>query len=122
MTSKHLSITIIFLPFIAQAAEINQTEWINKMTTALPVAFCNSSQYFRRCFSVTAKECEETAASATRVCLSKNSKNIPAILILAGDGSHWGTIIGKCAGETYEIALTTKRFNNAKCNDVSNWQ
>lgn len=122
MKSKYLLSAILLLPIYAQAVEVNKAEWIDAMSTALPTAFCNSSQYFRQCFSITAHECEETAASATRICLSKNSANIPHVLHQPKDGTHWGTIIGKCAGEAFEASLASKRINNSKCNDINNWQ
>ena len=92
------------------------------MKTALPAAFCNSSMYFRQCFKVTAEECEETAASATRICLKENDHNIPNALIQPKDGTHWGTVIGTCAGEAYDISLMKRKINSDKCNDASNWQ
>jgi hypothetical protein len=109
-------------PFTTNAVEVNKSDWYNGMSTALPTAFCNSSQYFRQCFSVSAEECEETAASATRVCLNKNDKDIPSVLVQPKDGTHWGTIIGECAGGAYEATLAAKRINSAKCNDIRNWQ
>jgi len=112
----------LLLPLTANAVEVSKSDWYNGMSTALPTAFCNSTQYFRQCFSVSVQECEETAASATRVCLNKNDKDIPNILVQPKDGTHWGTIIGTCAGEAYEMALSKKRISNAKCNDVKNWQ
>lgn len=122
MRNSILLFTIICLPLSVQSAEVSKTDWVNSMTIALPTVFCNSSQYFRQCFSVSAQECEETAASSTRVCLNKNINNIPNVLVQPKDGMHWGAIIGKCAGEAYELALAKKRINNSKCNDVSNWQ
>ena len=122
MKFKLTVFTVLLLPLTANAAEVSKSDWYNGMSTALPTAFCNSTQYFRQCFSVSAQECEEAAASATRVCLNKNNKDIPNILVQPKDGTHWGTIIGKCAGEAYEIALSKKRISNAKCNDVKNWQ
>ena len=122
MKSKLTIITILSLPLTVNAVEVSKPDWYNGMSTVLPTVLCNSSQYFRQCFSVSAQECEETAASATRVCLKKNDKDIPNILIQPKDGAHWGTVIGSCAGEAYEITLTKKRINNSKCNDVSNWQ
>lgn len=122
MIIKVALLAALLLPLTANAVEVSKSDWYNGMSTALPTAFCNSSQYFRQCFSVSAQECEETAASATRVCLNKNDKNIPSILVQPKDGTHWGTVIGKCAGEAYEITLIKKRINNAKCNNISNWQ
>jgi hypothetical protein len=104
------------------AVEVPKDNWVNAMKSALPAAFCNSSMYFRQCFSVTAEQCEETAASTTRICLKNNDKDIPNTLIQPKDGTHWGTIIGSCAGEAYETTLMKNKISNAKCNDISNWQ
>ncbi|MDH5571393.1 MAG: hypothetical protein OEY89_06480 [Gammaproteobacteria bacterium] len=107
-----LAITILSSPI--QAIEVTKNDWVAAMETALPTAFCNSAQYFRQCFNVTAQECEETASSATRICLNKNKNKIPEILQQPKDGTHWGTVIGACAGEAYEIALIIKRIKNKK--------
>jgi hypothetical protein len=92
------------------------------MSTALPAYFCQPSQYFRQCFRVAASECEEVAASATRVCLDKHKADIPAVLVQPKDGTRLGNLIGSCAGGTYEVVLAKKRLSNAKCNDPANWQ
>ncbi len=113
---------LVTLSFYLQAVEVNKVAWVNAMTTALPTAFCNANQYFRQCFSVTAQECEETAASATRICLNQNKNKIPSMLQQPKDGVHWGTIIGACAGEAYEVTLIKKRIKNKKCDNPANWQ
>ena len=61
-------------------------------------------------------------ASATRICLNKNNKDIPDILVQPEDGAHWGAIIGKCIGDTYEITQKQKHISNTKCNNISDWQ
>jgi hypothetical protein len=110
------------VPFYTQASEVTKADWINSMSTVLPAAFCNADQYFRQCFEVSAQECEETAATATRVCLNKYKNDIPNLLNQPEDGSHWGSIIGSCTGEAYEIALIKQRSSDTKCNDPANWQ
>ncbi|PKM46073.1 MAG: hypothetical protein CVV05_03575 [Gammaproteobacteria bacterium HGW-Gammaproteobacteria-1] len=115
-------LTVMMFPYSLHAAEVSKSDWISAMTTVLPTAFCNSSQYFRQCFNVTAQECEETAASAARVCLNKNKDQIPEVLHQPQDGTHWGTVVGACAGEAYELALVKKRISNSKCDDPANWQ
>ena len=104
------------------ALEVTKDDWVRAMSTALPTAFCNPQQYFRQCFTVSAQECEETAATATRVCLNSYKDKLPQILHQPQDGTHWGTIIGRCAGEAYGITFTKKFINNARCNDVTQWQ
>jgi len=118
----YLSLFMLMLSFQSHAVEVSKNAWISSMTTALPTALCNSSQYFRQCFSVTAQECEETAASATRVCLNKYISEIPEIFIQPKDGTRWGSIIGSCAGEAYEVSLIYKRIKSQKCDNPAYWQ
>lgn len=106
----------------SHAIEVTKQSWLTSMETALPTVFCGSSMYFRQCFSVSAQQCEEAAVSATRICLKRNAANIPNILIQPQDGTHWGTVIGTCAGQSYEIALMKQKVSNTKCNDITNWQ
>jgi len=110
-------IVISMTPGIAN--EISKDDWINGMTTALPVALCKSDQFFRQCFSVTQEECEEVALSATRVCIENNRERIPSRINQPEDGRYWGQIIGGCVGPAYVIALKDKKINNEKCN---NWK
>jgi len=111
---------IVSLP--AYSTEINKEDWMKEMTTLLPVIFCQSDQYFRQCFNVSAEKCEEAAASATRVCMGKYADQIPEILVQPKDGTHWGTELGNCAGVAYEYALVKQRKSEDICNDASHWQ
>lgn len=111
---------MLIAPASVMANEVTKDDWINGMTTALPAYFCKADEYFRQCFKVTQAECEETALSATRICLAQNKDKIPARLKQPEDGTKWGTVIGSCAGQAYEIALQMKRINNSKCNDPKN--
>lgn len=113
---------VLALPLGAGAAEVAKAVWMDSMSTALPTMFCGQSMYFRQCFNVTAPECEATAASATRVCLAKSQAQIPDVLVQPKDGTQWGTVVGQCAGEAYEITLVKKRISNARCNDPANWR
>ncbi len=110
-----------FIPFSVNAVDINKSDWIKNMSAALPAVFCNSRQYFRQCFNISAQECKNTTASVTQVCISKNISHIPHILVQPEDGTYWGTIIGKCVAEAYQVTLAKKRIDNTKCNDQKNW-
>ena len=107
---------------VAQAATVDKKTWMDGMATAVPTLFCAPKQYFRQCFKVSAAECEDTSASAVRVCLNKNKDQIPDVLNQPEDGQRLGNIIGRCAGVTYEIALMKKRSSDPKCNDPNNWR
>ncbi len=113
---------VLLISASAHSGEVSKEAWLDGMSTALPTAFCQRDQYFRQCFEVSQTECEETAMSATRVCLQKYKDKIPNTLIQPKDGSYWGRIVGSCAGEAYEITLRKKRISNQKCNDPNNWK
>jgi len=117
-----LVVFVFLISASANSAEVSKEAWINSMSTVLPTAFCQADQYFRQCFDVSQTECEETAMSATRVCLQKYKDKIPDTLTQPKDGTYWGRIIGRCAGESYEITLRKKRISNQKCNDSNNWK
>ena len=117
-----VGVILLLMPFSATANEVSKDDWIKGMSTALPAYFCNADQYFRQCFKVTKIECEETALSTTRICLAQSKDKIPARLRQPEDGAHWGTIVGSCAGQAYEITLQKKRISSAKCNDQNNWK
>ena len=82
---------------------------------------CQPSEYFRKCFSVPQRECENVALSATRICLKENTEEMPSSLKQPKEGTHWGQIIGVCAGETYELTLRDSRINSDLCNTPANW-
>jgi len=111
---------LILIASTSMANEVSRSDWINAMSTVLPVYFCKADQYFRQCFNVTQIECEETALSATRVCLAQNKDKVPAQLQQPNDGAQWGNVIGSCAGSVFEITLKNKRISNSKCDNPDN--
>jgi hypothetical protein len=102
-------------------AIVERDVWIAQFEMALPVALCRDNFYFRACFTVTPEECERTAASATRVCIAKFKKQLPAKFHQPDEGTEWGSKIGNCVGTAYEVSLPSHRISNAKCNDPSQW-
>jgi hypothetical protein len=115
------ALVFCFCHGFAIATEVSKAEWVESMKISLPAAFCQSSQYFRQCFDVSAQECEEVASSATRLCLNKHINDIPQTLVQPRDGSRWGAIVGGCVGQTYEALLITKRTASPKCDNPANW-
>ncbi len=106
----------------SHANEVSKEAWLEGMSTALPAAFCNSSMYFRQCFEISQEECEDMAASTTRICLKKYQDQLPKVLVQPQDGTRWGQAVGACAGEAFEVALIKKRINSDRCNNVDNWR
>lgn len=120
---KILIIMIIsFYSTLSYSVNVGKNEWVESMETALPAAFCKKQMYFRQCFKVDAVECEEVAASVTRICLKKYKSDIPNPLKQPQDGTKWGTLVGRCAGGAYETSLVNEKINSKKCNDVNNWK
>ena len=117
-----LVLGVTLLPFSAHSVEVSKTEWVEAMSTVLPAALCKSNQFFRQCFRVSAHDCEETAASATKACLNKYTNKIPSTLVQPRDGTYWGTIVGQCAGSRYGTLLETKYIKNKKCSNPNNWK
>jgi hypothetical protein len=115
---KLIVLPAIFASFNIWGYELSKNDWITHMSTAIPAMFCKSDSYFRKCFSVTAEECENTALTATRICLKKNESNMPDPFIQPRDGTHWGRIVGKCAGETFWILLNKKSISNEECKSI----
>jgi len=115
-------IFVLLMSASANSVEISKEAWMDSMSTVLPTALCQADQYFRQCFDVSQTECEETATSATRVCLQKYKDKIPNTLVQPRDGAYWGSLVGACAGEAYEVTLQKKRISNQKCDDPNNWK
>lgn len=113
--------TSLLLANVVWSKEVPSEQWLEAMRTTMPTVLCDSAQYFRQCFDVTAQECEETAASSTRVCINDVEHLIPEMMRLPADGNAWGTRIGQCAGTAYEAALRDKRISNPKCNNPASW-
>ena len=122
MKIQFFLLLFVFVPSILQASSVSKESWMSQMEIALPAAFCSQQMYFRQCFEIDAIECEEMATSVNRLCLKKYKEAIPSSLEQPQDGKKWGTIIGQCAGGAFEAALSKKKINSAKCNDVNNWK
>ena len=114
-------LSVLFLSTQANAVEVSKSEWMDRMSTGLPAYFCQSDQYFRQCFDVSAEKCEESMSSATRLCLKKFENEIPEVLVQPSAGTNWGTIVGRCVGETYDVVNVKKRKTDAICLDPSHW-
>ncbi len=94
---------------------VSRADWMETMKTALPTAFCADDTPFRTCFEVTQEQCEETVASAVRVCLKKLQSKIPARLKQPEDGTKWGQKVGECAGNSYTAVLAKKKLKTKEC-------
>lgn len=122
MKQPLITLTLFVLITPVSANEISKADWIQAMETALPAAFCKPKEYFRQCYTISAIECEETAASTTRICLKKFKEQIPDTLIQPNDGAQWGTKVGECAGAAFDLSMSESRIDSDLCNDPANWQ
>lgn len=118
---KKLALALMVIAMPAMANSVSKEQWIERMETALPAYFCAPEQYFRQCYKVSAKQCEEAASSVGRICLNKYKDQIPDFLRQPQEGSKWGEVVGSCAGEAYDMLMIEKRTGDPKCDDASNW-
>jgi hypothetical protein len=101
---------------------IDKKLFVDSMKTALPNAFCNEAQYFRKCYNITEDECIKEAMRATKVCLISMEGKMPAKFRQPKDGSEWGSKIGACSGTNYETSLRSKKISSKECNDPAKWR
>lgn len=113
---------MVVVSSVSLAQEISKDMWIGQMKTALPQYFCSAEQYFRQCFNIQESQCKMVAANATDACLKQYKGKIPSRLKQPVDGKHWGTQVGMCASNAYEVALIKQRITTPKCNNPKNWQ
>ncbi|MBF0472295.1 MAG: hypothetical protein HQK91_10950 [Nitrospirae bacterium] len=115
------TVIVLFTTSIpAKAVDVQKDNWVEAISTAFPVIFCQDDQYFRQCFNVTQSECEKVVLSATKVCSEKNIDKIPNILHQPDDGRYWGSYIGKCVASTFDLVYNNKFTNSSKCQDMVN--
>ena len=92
------------------------------MGNLLPAAMCQDGSYFRACFDISASDCHTTATATTATCLRQYTDQMPETLKQPEDGTHWGQVVGACAGTLYGGELKAKMRNEAKCKDPSYWK
>ncbi|MFP3977477.1 hypothetical protein [Marinobacter sp. KMM 10035] len=107
---------------LVQAQEVTKEQWVSAMKIVLPAAMCQSAEFFRQCYKVSAVECEEVASSTTRTCLNNLDAKMPSKLVLPKDGAFWGDKVGQCAGVAYSTVIQEKFTNNENCLNPGNWQ
>jgi hypothetical protein len=130
---KYSAIALVALLPCVQAGEaahaadnvVTKSAWMEIMKTAVPNAFCSGkgiSRYFRECFTVTEDQCIEEALRAVKVCMLSIADQIPAELHQPEDGRSWGSKLGKCAAEGYELSLIKSRVDSADCKDATKFR
>ena len=121
MKKKFAAAGVLLFSLFSFGQDISKDMWIGHVKTAYPQHFCSAEQYFRQCFSVQESQCRMVFSDATNACLKQVEGRIPIRLKQPADGAHWGSQIGMCAGNAYEVALMKQKINTAKCNDSKNW-
>lgn len=116
-----INLLSLLKPVPPKETTVTRKAWIEAVRTALPTAFCKPDAYFRQCFDVTQETCEDTARSATRTCLADVQKDLPEVFKQPEDGQKWGSKVGACVGQAYELAHLSKRVHSEKCDDPSKW-
>ncbi|MEP5766172.1 MAG: hypothetical protein ABJ308_16360 [Halieaceae bacterium] len=121
MRKTTITLCVVLLSIPAVAETVSKQAWGTQMEAALAASFCQSDAYYRQCFSISASQCKETASSVTKACLAKSGADIPDPLQQPADGTRWGNIVGRCAGNAFEAAQAQAKQQNSRCQDAKNW-
>lgn len=105
-------------PLAEGEVRVSKAMWLEQVTTALPAMLCTDGNYFRTCFDVTLENCVSTGTAATASCVAKIAPEIPNSLILPREGTHWGTMIGRCTGTVLEANITPHRVESDACTTI----
>lgn len=107
----------------AFAVKVQKGAWVESFKTGFSSFICRKGQFFRECFAISEDECLQEALRATKVCLADKEGQIPAALNQPQDGTHWGSVVGSCAGSAFEVTLTArgKKKKSAECADPNKW-
>jgi len=99
-----------------------QQQFIDHMRKALPAALCKDTQFFRQCFSLTNKQCNDSVRRHFDTCLNKHLDDIPEV-INAQTGEKAGGVLGMCVGTNYELGWRKdgKFIDTPRCQDPSQW-
>ena len=96
--------------------------FLQQLHEDLPPAVCKEGSYFRSCFRVTAKECDDFAWAAVHACLEKLAPQMPAAFRRSEEGAKWGAKTTACAGASYEVTLAARKIDSTKCSDPAAWR
>lgn len=98
---------------------ISSSEWMEMMSRDLPVAFCDSKEYYGFCFDADKTACGSMVQKIAKVCYRKIS--IPKNVRLATQGIDLGQTLGRCIGGEFEKQMSAKRKNTSVCKESRQW-
>jgi hypothetical protein len=114
--------TVLTLGLTSQAKAVDIEQWLDLVENSLPDLLCEQSAYFRQCFEIDDAQCRSTLSSTFQDCLTIYLDHLPEQINTSADGAHWGQLLGSCAGTKFEMQLTELKIQNARCNDITQWQ
>lgn len=114
--------TVMTLGLTSQAKAVDIELWLDLVENSLPDLLCEQSAYFRQCFEIDDAQCRSTLSSTFQECLAIYLDHLPEQINTSADGAHWGQMLGSCAGTKFEMQLTELKIQNARCNDITQWQ
>lgn len=114
--------TVLTLGLTNQAMAVEIDQWLDHVETTLPDILCEESAYFRQCFDLDDAQCRSTLSSTFQECLTIYLDHLPGQITSSAEGAHWGQLLGSCAGTKFEMQSIELKIQNARCNDVTQWQ
>ena len=122
---KEIVIVLGFFVFMTSAVlshgeNVSRDKWISGMQKDLKKSMCSKTSFFRKCFQVSQKQCNDVAERVIARCVKELEGQIPVVIKDKNTG-NWGQKLGRCAGGAYEKELSSNAIQSDKCNTVPYW-
>lgn len=98
---------------------LTSQEWTRQMLQELPVAFCDTREYFGSCFDVDKHNCQKTVSLLAKACLK--GMEVPKNVRLSTVGLKLGHQLGSCIGSQYERNMIRKKKKDPYCQEIRQW-
>lgn len=98
---------------------ISSQEWMDMMSRDLPVAFCDSKEYYGFCYESDKSSCGSVVEKIAKGCYRKIA--IPKNVRLSTQGIDLGQVLGRCVGGEFQKQMSAKRKNTSVCKESRQW-
>ncbi len=106
---------------LSEQATHSKKEFLGNMAKGLKNDFCAPDTFFRKCYSVSEKECIKTASTIVKACIRQEGPKANEALTEA-EAVQLAHAILKCASPRYDTTMKEKRSHALHCEDPSYWK
>jgi hypothetical protein len=101
-----LGVGLLGLSISAQAAKIPRDNWLKVFRAAFPAEVCDHyGNLFMDPYGLDHDGCLKLVLRSLDYCLEFSQELLPAEIDLPAEGQAWGSVLGECAGGSYEAAM-----------------